>query len=285
MKTSKIFLASLFMVSVVSVSLNSCQKIADISDVSEDNAIAESQTNDAMKVVESAAKEEDLEGSNKNSPFSLIYGSCATLTVTPAWPDPTFPKTLVIDFGTGGCVGDDGKTRKGVITVVMTGKYRDMGSEMTIETDNYEVNDYLVDLSKTVENMGLNTDNQTYFSIHAEANITTPENETITWTSDRTRTWVEGESTSYSSDGEAGILDDVYLISGTASGVNREGRAYTVQSTKDLRVELSCKWIVEGILEITPEDLQSASIDFGNGTCDDEAVVMIGNKTKTITLK
>lgn len=283
MKTNTIFFSLIVLLAVV-FSMSSCRKAA-IFDSSDDNAIAESNANDVMKVVESGAKESEMEGSNKVPIFSLIYGSCATITVSPALPDSSFPKTMVIDFGTSGCVGDDGRTRKGKITVVMTDFYRKAGAEFSIVTDNYSVNDYKVDLSKTIKNEGYNSDNHLYYSIHADATVTTPDNETITWTSDRTRTWIEGESTSFATNGIAGVLDDVYLVNGTASGVNREGRAYTAKTTKDLRIELSCQWIVEGIIEITPDQMDTAIIDFGSGTCDDEASVTIGKKTKNITLK
>ena len=283
MKTKQIFLISALVIAVL-FSLNSCRKVAQITDTSDDNAVAESNSSDVMKVVESGAKESEMEGSNKQPLFAALYGSCATITVTPALPDSSFPKTMLIDFGTSGCLGDDGKTRKGTITVVMTDFYRNTGCEFSVQTNNYYVNDYQVDLSKTVKNEGFNSDSNLYFTIHADAVITTPDNETITWSSDRVRTWIEGASTSYATDGLNGVLDDVYLVNGTASGINRKGKAFTAKTTKDLRIELSCHYIVEGVIEITPDQMQSATIDFGNGSCDDQATVTIGSKVKTITL-
>lgn len=284
MKTKKFFLIPALMIMLL-LSLNSCQKTAQISDVSEDNALAEGNVDEAMQVVENGAKESDIEGSYKVGSFSLLYGSGATITVTPAFPDSSFPKTMVLDFGTVGCVGNDGRVRKGIITVVMTDFYRNLGCEMSIQTDNYSVNDYQLDLTKTVTNNGFNSDSNLYFSVHVDAVVTTPENETITWVSDRTRTWLEGESTTFATDGIGGVLDDVYAVSGSASGINREGNPFSAQITKDLRIELSCRWIVEGTIELTPDQLDPASIDFGDGTCDNEAIVTIGSKTKTIFLK
>ncbi len=284
MKTNKIFYISALMIALM-FSLNSCRKMEMISDTSDDNAIAESNSSDVMKVVESGAKESDMEGKDKTPFFSQLYGSCSTITITPAFPDSTFPKTMVIDFGSSPCIGDDGKTRKGKITVVMSDFYRNPGCQFSIQTSDYYVNDYKVDLTKTVKNEGFNNDNFLYYTIHADATITTPDNEIITWTSDRVRTWIEGESTNYSTYGLAGVLDDVYSILGNASGVNRQGKPFTASITKNLRVELSCKWIVEGTIEITPDQLSPATIDFGNGSCDNEATVTIGSKTKTIYLK
>ena len=51
-----------------------------------------------QKVSEDVIKEESLEGKS-GSDYKDIYGS-PTVTVTPAWPDTTFPKDIEIDFGT-----------------------------------------------------------------------------------------------------------------------------------------------------------------------------------------
>ena len=51
------------------------------------------------------------------------------------------------------------------------------------------------------------------------------------------------------------LLDDVYLISGGGSGVNRNGIPFSMLITTPLRVEIGCPHIVSGVMQITPGSL------------------------------
>ena len=77
-----------------------------------------------------------------NPPSNNTASSCAIVTVNPALPNPTYPKTMTINFATSNCTGSDGVNRRGTLTIVFSGKYRNVGSVITISTNNYFVNDY-----------------------------------------------------------------------------------------------------------------------------------------------
>jgi hypothetical protein len=239
---------------------------------SQDNAIAEMVFNDAFKVTEDAMKENGLE--KTGLALSSIYNACATVSLTPPLGDTTFPKTLTIDFGTVNCEDAYGIERRGKVIATTTGYYRDAGTIITIITENYYVNDYKVEGIKTVTNNGLNSDSQTYFTIViSDAVITYPNGDVASYESNRVRTWVIGEATQ----GLLGILDDEYDITGTASGINIEGRSYTMTVTSALRVAVLCRWVKQGAIEIQPEDLYVRTVDFGDGTCDNDASVTINS--------
>jgi len=77
-----------------------------------------------------------------------------------------------------------------------------------------------------------------------------------------------------------GILDDAYSITGDGSGINRNGRNFTVTITKALRAEF-CGWnpeITAGTVELQPEDLKKRVVDFGSGDCDRTYSVTIGKR-------
>lgn len=202
--------------------------------------------------------------------------SCGTVTLNPIG---TFPTTLTIDFGTSGCVGNDGRFRVGKIVSVLTGHWRDSGTTVTITPDNYSVDGYHVSGTKTIENKGRINGNLTYDVAVTNGKIIAPNGDSATRDSDVTYEWIAGENTTFMSHGTAGILDDIYLIRGTYTGVNRNGLAYTANTTTDIRKELSCKWPVSGVLDINPQGLPTRTIDFGNGTCDDDATVTVNNIT------
>ena len=246
------------------------RKLNNSTVTSQDNAIAEMVFNDAFKVTEDAMKQNGLEKTGLN--LSSLYNVCATVSLTPPLGDTTFPKTLTIDFGTVNCEDAYGVERRGKVIATATGYYRDAGTIISIQTDDYYVNDYKVEGVKTVTNNGLNIDNQTYFTIVISgAVITYPNGDVASYESNRVRTWVIGEATQ----GLLGILDDEYDITGTASGINREGRPYNMTVTSALRVAILCRWVKQGVIQIAPEDLYERTVDFGDGTCDREASVEI----------
>jgi hypothetical protein len=183
------------------------------------------------------------------------------------------PKTVLIDFGNDECAGNDGRVRKGKLNVTYTGRYRDVGTVTTITPENYTVNGHLVQGQKTVTNLGLNSNEQTHFAIAVNGSVTAPGNAwTISWTANRVRTWLEGENTDT-------LWDDVYEITGSGSGVNRNGVSYTSTITQALRAKLNCPWIVSGSITLQPQDYETRYIDFGNGTCDSGFTVTVDGET------
>jgi len=181
----------------------------------------------------------------------------------------SMPHTLRIDFGETNCLGTDGRTRRGELLVSFTGPYRQAGTVITITPQGYHVNDHHVQGLKTVTNAGENSFGQPYFTITVNGSVTAPDG---SWTSthsyQRTRTWIGGAST-------LALSDDVYTISGGGSGVNRNGVPFAVVITTPLRVELSCPWVVSGVVQITPELKAVRTVDYGNGACDSQITVSV----------
>ena len=190
------------------------------------------------------------------------------------------PKTITIDFGTAGCLCDDwdNKTRKGKIIASWTGKYRDAGTVIQVQTQDYYVNGNKHEFNKTVTNDGFNTAGHLSYTVNISlAKITYTDGTTLQWTSTRTREWVEGEPT-------LTPYDDVYEISGSANGTARNGDSFSVNITNPLEVALSCLWVRSGTMVITPENKPARTLDFGNGGCDDDATVEINGTTYNINL-
>ena len=160
------------------------------------------------------------------------------------------------------------------------GAYRDSGSVHTITFNNYFVNDYQIGGSKTVTNEGTNSSGNTWFSIAVTGSITATTGQVLSWSSAREREWIEGESTTVWS-------DDVYQITGQASGTGFSGTTFSAVIDSPLLIALNCKWIKEGVLSFTPSNRQTRVIDYGylDGNCDRLAQVTIGSNTYTIELR
>lgn len=134
---------------VLSVMFTSCKKddktpvqsteIETTFALSADQAITENLTEDANDVLMQIAEEKNLTGNLTESPtLSSRNFFCATVTVT---PQNGFPKTVVIDFGTG-CTSPNGITRSGRIRIVISDSLRKPGSTAVMTFDNYYVNNY-----------------------------------------------------------------------------------------------------------------------------------------------
>lgn len=184
-----------------------------------------------------------------------------------------FPRTLLIDFGNDNCVGADGRARNGQIQVTYTGRYRETGTVITMTTNNYTVNGYLVAGTHTVTNLGPSIEGQLVYSVEVDGEITAPDNAwSSTWQSNRTRIWIEGQNTPT-------IWDDVYNITGSTSGINRNDVYYEANITVPLRAEVGCRWIVSGAVLIQPEGMAVRTIDFGNGECNNGITVTVNGHT------
>lgn len=274
----------LFSFIVISITSLSCRKdkgenkIDNQTTSMRDNALSQNMFDDVKKVVEEAA---DDEGSS-TAKSGYFFGACGSVSISPNWIDSTqyWPKTMTIDFGTTNCLGNDGINRRGKLIVTLTDRYRNTGSVLSVQPQNYYINDYYVEGTKTITNNGRNGANNLSFTVKVmNGKITSPTGEITTWNSTRTNEWIAGESTTWFLNGLSGICDDIYLISGTANGINKAGLPYTVNITSPLRKEICCRWIVSGSLDIIPSGLLTRSVDFGTGTCDNLATVTIAGNS------
>jgi hypothetical protein len=276
MKTIKNIIPVLFTLSLVFVA--SCKKDRDdLNDttVASDNEQSESFSNDVMNIADNAAKSGSA-GMRTSSPEEVYeaMSQCATITHDTV----SNPKLLTIDFGSVNCLCADGRNRRGKIIVTYTGRYFETGSVKTMNFDNFYRNDNKLEGTRTITNNGLDGQGRMNWTINAlNMKVTKSNGKVHTWNSVRTRTILAGNDTKT-------WTDDVYEITGNASGVNANGINYTANITKALRRALSCRWIDSGTIEITPEGKATRTVDFGNGNCDDQATVSVRKRTRNITL-
>ncbi len=233
--------------------------------ITTDDGTAENLFGDVFKVVDEVSS--STEGIRENQIGCIDTIMIDTLST---------PRSVTIDFGSDDCVGNDGRVRKGILNITYTGRYREVGSVITVVPENYTVDGYLLEGVKVIENLGLNDQGQLHYSVLVDGRITAPNNAwEITWTANRTRTWVEGQSTPT-------IWDDAYTISGFGSGVNRNDVEYTTNITVPLRAEVGCRWIVSGEATIDPDGYAERFVDFGNGECNNGIFVTVNGETYTL---
>ncbi|MFA4863978.1 MAG: hypothetical protein WC605_09430, partial [Bacteroidales bacterium] len=242
--------------------------------ISQDDAYAESTFENVSDMADEAY---DIGTGNhlKSTDGNRIFLSeCATVTL-----DTTvFPRELTIDFGDVNCLCHDGKYRRGKIIITFTGRYRQPGTVITHGFENYYVNDNSVDGTKVVTNMGENENGNLYFTIEVVGVVQrVDDSSTFSWNSSRVREWIQGSNT-------PNRWDDIYLLTGTAHGTRPNGLTWEKEIINPLRIELACRFIVSGTVEIRPQDRPVRLLDYGTGECDNIATVTVNGETYTIYL-
>jgi hypothetical protein len=245
-----------------------------------DSEESESVSDEVGNIADAAYKGNSIVGRNSAPEVQFdALSNCAVITNDTV----SNPHLLIIDFGTVNCLCNDGKYRRGQIIVSYSGNYFAQGSVKTTTFNNYYRNDNKLEGTRTVTNLGLNTDGNMAWSVSAvNMKVTRISGAFHTWNSERTRTMIAGQNTT-------SWNDDQYSITGNGSGVNANGISYTAMITTPLHRALSCHWIDSGVIAFTRSNGSTRTINFGTGTCDDQAVVTVtkanGNtNTRNITL-
>lgn len=223
----------------------------------------------------------DLEGRADTSIYGKTTGTqtaglyCPTSTVS-AVINGGGSATLTVDFGSGSnCI--DGRLRTGKIIAEFNGFWNQTGSSITVSPDGYTVSGFPVEFDMTIRQNGANASGNLSWDVEvSNAAIYTAEG-TISWETNRTTEWVGGQDTFDATDNE-------YEITGTSSGTSRFQRTFEVEVTTPLLVRSNCPNVVSGVLNLTPQDLETRSIDYGEGTCDKVATLTVGTFTGAISL-
>lgn len=203
------------------------------------------------------------------------HGRCFTITVVPNIPH-VFPKTITIDFGTG-CMGRDGKYRKGKIVSIYTNPMIVTGAKVSTTFIGYHVDSFYIEGTHITENTS--TSNMQGWNIKViNGKITnTSNNRWRKWNSVKDILQITGNGTPYFP------LDDIYKIEGAANGSNSGGHTWASQIVEPLIKKFTCRWIVKGTVRLL-RDGRPALLDYGNGDCDNLAVIYINGVPHVITL-
>jgi len=184
---------------------------------------------------------------------------------------------ITIDFGAAGLTGKHGSILKGKIIVDLDLRTLLLGSSRTITYDNFTINGISVTGSNKITFGGLTTAQHPFWAITGENTITLTDGKTITWKAERRLEFTSGLTAFW---GEA------YVLTGSASGVNAEGKAYsiTINASNPLIGSTLYPYITKGSVTITI-DQSTGVIDYGDGTQDNKATLTYSGVTYNFTIK
>lgn len=274
MKRLKMFFALLIAFAVFS----SCQKdetITAIDEValSQQETQAEETLADIDMLVDDALDQNFTMLKSATISGSMYLSDCPVITVDKA----SNPQVMTIDFGTS-CTGKDDKVRSGKLIVTSTA-FNTFPSVRDFTFENYYVDGKKIEgsLTKTI------TKDQ-------ENNVRTAvitENVTITFPDNAGKaTRVANLTRQYLRNRLLNPADNQVVSWGTVEFTRVSGVKITktISAEKPLVFKVSCHHIVSGVVSFT-NDKRRWTIDYGDGTCDNKAILTEDGKSKEIKIK
>jgi hypothetical protein len=216
--------------------------------------------------------------------------SCATVTVS----SETFPKEIIIEYDSACSIGRDGfrpdcrpefgpgngpemgHVIQGKIIIDISDSLKLAGSTETITYQGFYMDSMKIDLTATLKNLGKNSAGN--WVIEKDYYQTITRNDVVSVRKNKeTQEWISGFET-------RDISDNKYYLSGSGSVTINDTAKYTKTITTPLLFDASCNFISSGIVELTKNGT-TATINYGDGTCDNKATLTIDGNTEEINLR
>ncbi|MBP7810237.1 MAG: hypothetical protein KA163_13165 [Bacteroidia bacterium] len=212
-----------------------------------------------------------------------VTGGCDSLTylsgdTTAAGFTNTNPPTFEYNYGICSLANTDGVIRTGKLWIRFLGRPKTAGSKTIIKLLNYKVNGSITySCDSIVVTSGSNATAATRdFTVQIVGGMCVGNGWTVKYNSTK--------YISINTNSTTALSDDVVTVSGTANGTNRDGRDFDVVITS-ITKPANCKHITKGTVDVTPKDFSTRTVDFGSGTCDDDATFTVNGQTIAFKLK
>ena len=218
---------------------------------------------------------------------------CFTITTTRPTNNP-FPVIIELDFGTTGCPGPDGRVRRGKIITEYTNHLSILGAMATTSFNGFYVDAVHIEGTHIITNIPATpippANLARKFRVEVRnGKLSWPDGNFTEWNSDKTITQVDGLATT------TFPKDDAFKIEGSADGYVKRGNLlvrWGSTITDPILRRFTCRWIVRGRIRTIRANLPNpttshwaAVLDFGIGSCDNQATVTINGITRQITLQ
>jgi len=251
--------------------------VSDVYTIAEDEISAlksEETTDEEVSTARFAAHFPGLIGPRMIIPrhfFGPYFPNCAEVTVE----GETFPKTITIVYGED-CISRRGNTKTGTMIITISDTITNPGASYTLEYVDMVIGGKNVEKSANISNEGMNDAGNWVMSSESVTSITRNDTLVITRAFSQSKEWLEGFDTPYFS-------DDIFMKTGggtiSVNGVVKFER----EIIEHLLIDRACRFILSGVIEITRND-ESMFIDFGEGECDNIAMVTKDGESEEIEL-
>jgi len=218
---------------------------------------------------------------------TTLVPSCLHTTIETS-TQSTFPIKITLDFGTTGCVANDGHSRKGKIIITYSNRLLYPGAVATTTFQDFYIDSIYIDNGTSFKIANTGTTDKLEFTVDIDARLSKSNGNFSEWHSHRDITRIYGNLTTTPT-------DDVFSVTGYSSGKTKRSDlavGWEAKITKPLVKKFACRWISDGTVTIARLNLSSNSqwvgtLDYGfpNGSCDNRALLTLDNHTYEITLR
>jgi hypothetical protein len=294
MKTKFLFLGLLMALVTVSCSKDKEDQLNNAITAEEAiiNAKIDSASDDVLDIVEdqfNATMDDTTWGkteSNINS--ASLLPNCATVVRNPVVGTPLTPGqtvTKTIEFISTGCTLNNGNILKGKIIISFVFQPNATSHTITYTFENFYHNLIKYDGTKTfTRTLTLGSNAHPIVVMTMQMSITLVDGRVINRVGTRTREIVEGYNTPLN------WHDNVYQITGNWTTTFPNTTIQNSTITSPLLVKMSCASITQPLPLLTQgiitfeRNTHTATLDYGNGTCDNQAVFTINGISYPITI-
>lgn len=188
--------------------------------------------------------------------------------------DGAYPKTITLNYGDGTTL-ENGHVLSGVIVIEISGpRASETYSREVVYTD-FGVDSLTVNGSSLVARNRAEDEFRTFTTDMA---FTLADGKVINRSSERVWEWLEGMDT------DEDQTDDVIQITGVVNAENSDGDTYKKEIVEPLIRLGDCRFIVQGVVEIWLNETLISSMDYGNGECNNMAILTKDGETLEIDL-
>ena len=189
-----------------------------------------------------------------------------------------WPRSWTFSYPNGDCADFFGNIKTGAVHVILSDFWKNEGSLRTIRFEDFTINGNSLEGTRSILNTGFNDqENLTFERSCADASYSRGDTATITFESQRSVEMIAGYETFLAA-------DDEYMVGGGASGVNYDGKSFTISITDELCYKKCSMFPVSGSVAVEVDGNQEMVIEYGVGECDNLALMITGTDTTEITL-
>lgn len=281
---SKKLVFSLFVIGTLAISATFCKKksTGSIDNESQsiiDNALASQEFMSIVPIVHQLAINtkgtgtQNFKTTTTCDTLSKLSGD--TLFGSTNHKDPVY--TANLGSGLCGQARPDSKERSGVLNIRLGNKIKTPGTRTIIKISQYRVGDLIY----SCDSILLTTLNATSLVTTFQVKVINGLCKTDLWTIKYNCDFTLNHHT-------AATISDSYVSAyGQANGRNRTGKTFSayVPTSEPLVKNISCPYFNRGTEKITPEGYGTRTVDYGNGTCDNEATFVVNGNSIAFNLK
>jgi hypothetical protein len=210
-------------------------------------------------------------GSDTNCSFNGFLADCVEVTDS---GEDSYPRTIILDYGDG-CEGPGGNTRSGEIHISLTGPMDVSGSVRTVTFVDFSFNNRSLEGTRVTTRGEDNSEGQPTMTRVVDMSITAAG---VSFERNFTEqiTWLSGYDTPTCG-------DNVFEITGNGTVVRPNGVSVNRVIMIPMVIDQICGYTVSGVVSIEAPN-GTRTLDYGDGSCDDQAIMTVNGNSFSITL-